>query len=180
MPSRSLKRCVLALACAVCLAAWADALSDIEQLYRKGQVTQALQLADERLASSPRDARLRFFKGVMLSELNRTAEAEQTFKSLSEDFPELSDPYNNLAVLYASQGELTLALQALQAALRNDPRNAMARENLGDVYLALAVQAWMQASAASSAANPGLQRKLRLARRIDSAATPLRAASAPG
>jgi len=86
--------------------------------------------------------------------------------SLTQDFPELADPYNNLAVLYAASGRLDAALLALQQALRNDPGHRQARENLGDVYLALAVQAWQAAEVQSKGDDAKLLRKLQQAESI--------------
>jgi tetratricopeptide (TPR) repeat protein len=103
---------------------------------------------------------------VMLSDLKRNAEAIEIFTALTQDFPELPDPYNNLAVLYAAEGQLPNALAALQTALRNDPKHRAARENLGDVHLALAVQAWTAALVGSKGDDAALQRKLKLAREI--------------
>ena len=102
--------------------------------------------------------------GVVLTDMKRTAEAMQVFVALTRDYPELADPYNNLAVLYAADGQLQSALTALQTALRNDPAHRAARENLGDVYLALALQAWSAASAVAKGDDAELGRKLRLAR----------------
>jgi len=120
--------CVL-LVCAT--AARADAYDDAQRLLRSGDAAAALELADRTIADQPRDARMRFLKGVILTQSGRNAEAEQVFRALTEDFPELSDPYNNLAVLYAADGRLQAALGALQAALRNDPQHRAALENLG-------------------------------------------------
>lgn len=144
----------------------ADELQDIDKLYRAGDVQQALRKADEAIAAQPRAAQIRFLKGVMLSDLKRNAEAIEVFTALTQDFPELPDPYNNLAVLYAAEGQLPNALVALQTALRNDPKHRAARENLGDVYLALAVQAWTAARVGSKGDDARLQRKLKLAREI--------------
>lgn len=171
------------LCSALCLAAvclWpagvlADDLQDIDQLFRSGDAEQALRQADAAIAKQPRAAQVRFLKGVMLTDLKRESEARQVFVALTEDFPELPDPYNNLAVLYAGSGELQNALNALNQALRNDPTHRAARENLGDVHLALAIQAWAAAQAASKGDDAELQRKLRLAREIE----PQPAASAP-
>jgi Flp pilus assembly protein TadD len=154
---------------AVCLwptAVLADDLQDIDQLFRTGDAEQALRQADAAIAKQPRAAQIRFLKGVMLTDLKREAEARQVFVALTEDFPELPDPYNNLAVLYAASGELQKALNALNQALRNDPTHRAARENLGDVHLALAIQAWSAAQASSSGDDAELRRKLRLAREI--------------
>lgn len=144
----------------------ADELQDIDKLYRAGDVQQALRKADEAIAAQPRAAQIRFLKGVMLSDLKRSAQAIEVFTALTQDFPELPDPYNNLAVLYAADGQLQNALTALQTALRNDPAHRAARENLGDVYLALAVQAWAEALVGSKGDDANLQRKLKLAREI--------------
>ena len=154
---------------AACLAApalRADDLQDIEKLRRAGDVQQALGKADEIIAAQPRAAQIRFLKGVMLTDLKRNAEAIAVFTALTEDYPELPDPYNNLAVLYAAEGQLDNALLALQAALRNDPKHRAARENLGDVYVALAVQAWTAAQAQSKGDDARLRRKLKLAHEI--------------
>jgi tetratricopeptide (TPR) repeat protein len=144
----------------------ADELQDIDKMYRAGDVQQALRKADEAIAAQPRAAQIRFLKGVMLSDLKRHAEAIEVFAALTQDFPELPDPYNNLAVLYAGEGQLQNALTALQTALRNDPTHRAARENLGDVHLALAMQAWTAALVGSKGDDAGLQRKLKLAREI--------------
>lgn len=149
--------------------AQADELQDVEKLYRAGDVQQALRRADAFIETQPRAAQMRFLKGVMLTDLKRRDEARQVFVALTEDFPELPDPYNNLAVLYAADGQLQSALNALQIALRNDPTHRAARENLGDVYLALAQQAWTQAQAVSKGDDAELRRKLRLAREIQPA-----------
>lgn len=144
----------------------ADEAQDIEKLYRAGDLEQAMRRADAAIAVQARAAQIRFLKGLMLTDLKRDAEATQTFLALTEDFPELPDPYNNLAVLYAGGGQLQSALNALQIALRNDPAHRAARENLGDVYLALAAQAWAAAQATSKGDDAELRRKLRLAREI--------------
>jgi colicin import membrane protein len=162
----------------VCAAVHAQALPEIEKAYKAGQYEQALQLADAAIAAEPRAAPVRFYKGVMLSETKQTHQAMQVFRALIEDYPELADPYNNLAVLYAADGQLQSALEALQAALRNDPRHRAARENLGDVHLALAQQAWAAAQAVSKGDDAQLRRKLQLAREIQAA--PPQAARSPG
>lgn len=167
MPLRSLW--TLLVFAAACLAApplRADEATDIEKLYHDGKVAEALAQADAAIAAQPRAANLRFLKGVMLIEQKRDDEALQVFTALTQDYPELPDPYNNLAVLYASRGQLHSALNALQSALRNDPTHRAAQENLGDIYLVLAEQAWRAAQAESKGDDAGLVRKLRLAREI--------------
>jgi tetratricopeptide (TPR) repeat protein len=169
---------LLAAACLAAVPALSEPVQDVEKLYRAGEVEQALRKADEAIAAQPRAAQLRFLKGVMLTDLKRNAQAIEVFTALTQDFPELPDPYNNLAVLYAAEGRLESALVALQAALRNDPTHRAARENLGDVYLALAVQAWSAAQAGAKGDDAGLRRKLLLARQIQ-ALPPAQAAPRP-
>jgi tetratricopeptide (TPR) repeat protein len=173
MSTRSLwTALLLAAACLAASPLRADEAQDIEKLYRAGDVQQALRKADEAIAAQPRAAQVRFQKGVMLTDLKRNAQAIEVFTALTQDFPELPDPYNNLAVLYAAEGQLQNALSALQTALRNDPTHRPARENLGDVYLALAVQAWTAAQAGAKGDDAGLRRKLQLAREIQALPPP--------
>ena len=134
-------------------------LQEIRQLMRQGQSSQALERADTLIAEQPTDARPRFLKGVILTDLNRTNDAVAVYRKLIEDFPELPEPYNNLAVLYAQQREYDKAREALEAAIRANPSHAIAHENLGDLYLRFAGQAYDKALQIEKA-NTGVQKKL--------------------
>jgi Flp pilus assembly protein TadD len=70
------------------------------------------------------------------------------FTQLTQDYPELPEPHNNLAVLLAADGDLDGARRALESALRVQPDYPIAQENLGDVHLRMAVRAWDQAARA--------------------------------
>jgi tetratricopeptide (TPR) repeat protein len=137
----------------------------LQDLIQRGQAEAALAEAEKLLAARPKDAQARFVKGVALSALNRTDAAVEVFVGLTEDYPELPEPYNNLAVIYAQQNQYEKARVALEAAIRNHPSYAIALENLGDVYVGLAAQAYARAQA-MDAANAGVGRKLALAREI--------------
>jgi len=141
----------------------ADPARDIERLYRSGDVALAAQRLEQALAAQPSSPRLRFLKGVMLSEARRDAEAIMVFERLTQDHPDLPEPYNNLAVLHAARGQLDRARELLELALRHDPGYFAAHENLGDVFARLAQRAYEKAGA-NPRAEPSLQRKLRLAR----------------
>jgi tetratricopeptide (TPR) repeat protein len=143
----------------------ADALADIGRLQATGRAEQALGVAERALAAAPRSAPLRFARGVLLAELQRADEAIVTFRALSEDHPELAEPYNNLAVLLAARGELDAARNALEQALRAKPDYATAFENLGDIHAMLAARAYAQA-AALDANNRSAPAKLQLARGV--------------
>jgi Flp pilus assembly protein TadD len=137
---------VLLLACAA--PAMADAVADVQALLAAGNLAGALERAERALADKPGDAQARFVHGVVLMDLQRDEEALAVFTQLTQEYPELPDPYNNVALLQARAGRPDLALQALQNALRSDPGHRTARANLGRVHLMLAVQAWEQAAAA--------------------------------
>lgn len=145
------------------LHARADDLSDATQLLRQKQHAQALDKVNQFLAAKPRDAQGRFLRGLILADQNKTAEAIDVFTKLTQDFPELPEPYNNLAVLYASQGQYEKARQALEMSIRTHPSYATAYENLGDVYAKLASQAYDKALQLDSS-NSAAQNKLALVR----------------
>ena len=62
-------------------------------------------------------------------------EALDQLGSLVQQYPELPEPYNNLGVIQASRGQLDLARESFEMALRNHPNYDLALENLGDVLL---------------------------------------------
>ncbi len=137
--------------------------ADIQRLLQAGQTVEALQKINQQLASNPKDAQLRFLKGVIVSEQGKTTEAIAIFVALTEDFPELPEPYNNLAVLYGKQGQYEQARRALENAIRTNPSYATAYENLGDVYAKLASQAYSKALQINGS-NAGVPPKLALIR----------------
>lgn len=123
----------------------ADDYADVDQLLRQGNSAQALARAEQYLAAKPRDPQMRFLKGRAQSESGQSASAIATFEQMAQDYPELAEPYNNLAVLRAGQGQYEQARQALEQALRIQPSYGTAQENLGDVYVQLAAQAYGRA-----------------------------------
>ena len=137
------------LAMVLCLSfatgAMADNVQDINQLFRKGDLNTALTRANQFLAKNPKDAQVRFLKGLILTDLGKSAEAIQVFTGITEDYPELPEPYNNLAVLYAAEGKYDAAKNALEMAIRTHPSYATAHENLGDLYARMASQAYDKA-----------------------------------
>ncbi|HXF17043.1 MAG TPA: tetratricopeptide repeat protein [Burkholderiales bacterium] len=123
----------------------ANSYEDASKLFKQGNYAAALDQIETVIAANPRDARARFLKGLILTEQNKPAEAIKVFTSLTEDYPELPEPYNNLAVLYASQGQYDKARKSLEMAIRTHPSYAIAHENLGDVYAKMASEAYDKA-----------------------------------
>jgi len=130
------------------LSTGAENYYEITQLYKKGQKDKALELLNVYLGKLPKDAwgrnvtQARFLKGVILAEQKHPQEAIQVFTRLTQDYPSLPEPYNNLAALYASQGQYEAARDTLERAMRTNPSYATAHENLNDIYAKLSSQAY--------------------------------------
>jgi tetratricopeptide (TPR) repeat protein len=164
-----------ALACSSL--AFADEYGDVSQLIRTGHAAEAVAKADQYLAARPRDPQLRFLKGVAQTDAGRAADAIATFTALNQEYPELPEPYNNLAVIYASQSQFDKARAALETAVRANPDYAVAYENLGDVYAKLAAQSYAKAQQLERN-NTGVGAKLTLIRQLFAAPDKVRATPA--
>ena len=125
--------------------AHADAYGDVNQLLKSGKETEALAKADAYLVANAKDPQMRFLKGVIQTQAGQQAEAIATFTALTQDYPELPEPYNNLAALLAGQNQLDKARTALEMAVRLNPGYAIAHENLGDIYARMANQSYARA-----------------------------------
>ena len=153
----------------------ADDSAEIARLFAAGELTEAMARVERALVERPRDPQLRFQKGAMLAELKRSDEAAAIFTQLSVDYPELPEPYNNLAVIQAARGDFDQARASLEAALRAQPAYAIAHQNLGDIYVQLARRAYAQALQLAPA-DRSIPPKLALLRQL---VAPAGAASAP-
>jgi tetratricopeptide (TPR) repeat protein len=143
-----------------------SAATEIGELMKAGRNDEALARADARLKDNPRDAQVRFMRGVILTEQGKTVEAALVFEGLIQEFPELPEPYNNLAVIRAAQGQYEVAYRLLQQALQAQPNYVTAYENLGDLYLSMAEQAYAKA-AGLDAKNQTAPAKLAIAREMN-------------
>lgn len=151
--------------------AYADNYAEITQLLKTGKAAEALTKADQRLAESPRDPQLRFLRGVAQADSGKHNDAIVTFTKLTEEYPELPEPYNNLAVLYANQNQLDKSRAALEMAIRTNPSYATAHENLGDIYAKLASQAYSKALQLDGSNANSVRPKLALIRNLFTAET---------
>lgn len=136
---------VLLLGFAAPAVSQSNELQEAQQLLKQGQTDRAMERVDHYLKTRPKDARGRFMRGIVLTEQNKPDAAIRAFTELTQDYPELPEPYNNLAVLYASQGQYDKARAALEMAIRTHPSYATAHENLGDIYAKMASQAYDKA-----------------------------------
>jgi len=119
----------------------------IEALINADDVDEALIMIQERQAVLARstapgtDVQLMFQHARALARVGETQKAKAIYIDLTERFPELIQPWNNLAVLYAKEGDILKAEQALETALLGNPNNANAKFNLAKLQQARAEQA---------------------------------------
>src|ERR1051325_8023018 len=109
---------LLAVLLGAALPALADDLDDASRLLKSGQRDQALERVNRVLSQRKDDPKARFLKGVILTEQGNTREAIDIFTKLTQDHPNLPEPYSNLAVIYASQGQYDKARSALEQSIR--------------------------------------------------------------
>jgi tetratricopeptide (TPR) repeat protein len=144
-------------------------LAEASRLIREGQYAPARAKIDAVLATDAKNPQARFLKGVVQTDEAETEAAIGTFQALTEDYPELPEPYNNLAVIWAQQGDYEKARKALEVALASRPDYAIAHENLGDIYARLASTEYDRAVALDRT-NKTAQTKLAMVRELFAAA----------
>ena len=149
----------------------AVSIDDIKILMQAGSLQAALLSTDDYLQKHPGDAQARFLKGIILTEQDQIQDAIEAFAALSADYPELPEPYNNLAVLHAATGDYVKARDALLMAINTHPSYATAHENLGDIYAKMAGLAYHRALQLDRA-NASAKAKLALMRDLISVSEP--------
>lgn len=133
------------------LAQPSEELKAIQQRLLDGELEGALRDINAYLRTDPDDPPARFLKGLILKSAKLNAEAIEIYESLVNDLPNHPEPLNNLAVLYAEQGDYQRATKALKRLVEDvDPNYAAAYENLGDVYAAWASEMYDRAAALNS------------------------------
>jgi Flp pilus assembly protein TadD len=145
--------------------AYAQSLRDARKLIADKKYDDAVALLDKLNVERPREPQARFLKGVALADAGKTDAAITAFQAVLGDFPELPEPHNNLAVLYAQKGEYGLARDELEAAISAAPDYVVAYENLGDIYARLAALNYEKAVARDSR-NKSAPAKLKLVREV--------------
>jgi Flp pilus assembly protein TadD len=159
-------------------AALADVYTEVNDKINSSQWAAAQTLIDRQLQKQPADPQIRLMQSQMQTAQGQTAQAIETLQALTQEFPELPEPYNNLAVLLAAQQRFDEALNALTLAVRARPDYSLALENLGDVHTALARQAYLKAQnlppqgPASFVMGQRLDTKIKLSAQLLQAAKP--------
>ena len=120
--------------------------SDIEKLVKAKKYPDAINLINQQLKKTPANVQLRYVKARMLIEMRQWEVAKKTLIEITQQFPELPEPYNNLAALAANQGSWIEARDYLELALKLRPSYTVASANLGEVYIRLGAQAYDNAA----------------------------------
>ncbi len=144
----------------------ADIYSDVNALVQSGQWQKAQALAELRLQTAPTDPQMRLLQSRIQTGLGQTQAAMDTLRALTQSYPELPEPHNNLAVLLVRENRFAEALQSLQTAVEVRPDYALALENLGDMHLTLAIEAYAKALKSSPVQAPRLQTKKTAAEQV--------------
>ncbi len=129
----------------------------------------ALNELDARIAAKPHDAQAKFKRGTVLARLGRDDDAIAQFVELTQSYPELPEPYNNLAALYAKHGRYDEARAALETAVKASPGYGLAYENLGDLYLRLAAESYKRAQSLGHTSGATAQRLADIQRIVSAA-----------
>src|SRR5690606_18020124 len=94
----------------------------ITTMLNQGQNQQALDIIEKRQAQLQaqgalgNDVQLMFLHGRALAALERHNDAIGVYLHMTTVYPELPEPWNNLAAEYVKQGKLNLAYDAIQMA----------------------------------------------------------------
>ena len=124
----------------------------IRKMIDAGQHDEALAIIEKRQKQRAdnndigEDVQLLFLKGRAQARSGQHEAASQTYREMTIQYPELPEPWNNLASEYVRLGQFERAEQALQSALASDPDYTEARLNLGLVQLMLAHESLSQAA----------------------------------
>lgn len=124
----------------------------ISAMLDQGQNQEALQIIEKRQAQLEEqgtvgtDVQLLFLHARALAAVGRNNEAIAGYRDMTTLYPELPEPWNNLASEYVKQGKIDLAYDALTMSLMANPHYATAKENLGQVQLMLAQRSFQEAA----------------------------------
>ena len=120
-------------------------INEIKLLLKNGKYKIAENIINGAIEEDLNNPEILFYKGIIETNLGKTNQAIDTFRGLTERFPELPEPFNNLAVLYAEKGQFRLAKEILEQAIKTNPSYLTAHINLGDIFTKMASEAYNKA-----------------------------------
>ncbi|HEY9572994.1 MAG TPA: tetratricopeptide repeat protein [Pusillimonas sp.] len=124
----------------------------ISELLNQGQNQEALEVIQKRTAqleqqnSLGTEVQLMFLHGRALAALGHHDQAIDLYRKMTTLYPELPEPWNNLAAEYIKQGKLDMAHDALSMSLAANPHYGTAKANMGRVQLMLAQESFREAA----------------------------------
>jgi len=114
-------------------------------LFKQGNDTAALSQLKQLIASDASQYQAWFLQGMIQTRQHQLDAAIASFQQVIQLQPKLAAPYNNLAVIYNEIGDYHAAVKALETSLALNPNYMTAQENIGDLYVKLAADAYKQA-----------------------------------
>lgn len=131
----------------------------VEKFMAKRDWRRAQEFIDKGLAINPLSVQLRFQRCVLLEARGDKEGARKELEGFIGRYPEIPEPYNNLAAIYSSMGNLDRAEELLKRSLALRPNFALAHTNLGNLYLARARNSFLNAQQ-YGARTPAVQAKI--------------------
>lgn len=115
-----------------------DDLSEINDLVVAKNYDEALDATDELIEETPDDPKLHFLKATILEKFGDMSGAIKIYQHLTKNFPTLPEPFNNLAIHQANNGDYQAAITTLEAAFNANKSYATTYKNLQAIYNKLA------------------------------------------
>ena len=120
-------------------------MAKIQEMVEGGETQASMEFINQRIEADADDVQARFLKGLILLNQGDTSAARDVFSEIARLFPQLPEAFNNLAAIYAKEGEYEKARRALNSAKANAPDYPLIYSNLGDLYVKMAVDAYRHA-----------------------------------
>nr|VFK42464.1 MAG: Tetratricopeptide repeat-containing protein [Candidatus Kentron sp. TC] len=120
-------------------------LEEIKTLANRRDFDAALKGMERFLEKTPNDIEGRLLLGVFLIWRGDLDQATDVFRKLADDRPDLAEPHNNLAAIYAVNEKYQEAEDALEKAISVNPSYGIAWENLGDIRIRYAALLYKRA-----------------------------------
>jgi len=120
-------------------------LKDAQQQIVDKKYQRALELSNEVLDENHQQYEAQFVQAEALSHLGKMDESVKLYMHILKANPRLPEVYNNLANLYARQGNLDLARKTLEQGIATNKQYQTLYENLSAIYVEMARGAYSKA-----------------------------------
>jgi tetratricopeptide (TPR) repeat protein len=110
-----------------------------------GHIDLALEQLKGAVKREANDYQAWFLLGVAYTRGQQFHQAMESFRRVIKINPQLAEPHYNLAVIYNELGDYRAAISELERSLIKKPGDAIAEENLADLYVKLALKNYRNA-----------------------------------